>query len=183
MRGTCFWSALLLQISETSTLHWLQSAHVSWLGLCGPKTSPWSAGTSLLASIECHADDRQTLFPSIQPSWLPGMSEFPFLSFPFPLVLDMHAWAQRAAACDMHHVHAPALFNWQSASMIAKLRQAPHAPAALKGLKLWYLWPRHGIKVCRAMMIWCMWSCAIRRTCSTALCSLHGQLLSPESRS
>ena len=48
MRGTCFWSALLLQISETSTLHWLQSAQVSWLiGI---------------------------------PSWLPGMSEFPFLS-------------------------------------------------------------------------------------------------------
>ena len=45
-----------------STLHWLQSAQVSWLGLCGPETSPWSAGTSLLASIECHADDRRTLF-------------------------------------------------------------------------------------------------------------------------
>ena len=45
-----------------SILHWLQSAQVSWLGLCGPETSPWSAGTSLLASIECHADDRQTLF-------------------------------------------------------------------------------------------------------------------------
>ena len=62
MKGTCSWSALLLQISETSTLHWLQSAQVSWLGLCGPETSPWSAGTSLIASIECHADDRQTLF-------------------------------------------------------------------------------------------------------------------------
>ena len=62
MRGTCSWSALLLQISETSTLHWLQSAQVSWLGLCKPETSPWSAGTSLLASIECHADDGQTLF-------------------------------------------------------------------------------------------------------------------------
>ena len=48
--------------SASSTLHWLQSAQVSWLGLCGPITSPWSAGTSLLASIECHADDRQTLF-------------------------------------------------------------------------------------------------------------------------
>ena len=62
MRGTCSWSALLLQISETSTLHWLQSAQVSWLGLCRPETSPWSAGTSLLASIGCHADDGQTLF-------------------------------------------------------------------------------------------------------------------------
>ena len=41
--------------------HWLQSAQMSWLGLCGPETSPWSAGTSLLALIECHADDRQTL--------------------------------------------------------------------------------------------------------------------------
>ena len=62
MGGTCSWIALLLQISETSTLHWLQSAQVSWLGLCGPKTSPGLAGTSLLASIECHAHDRQTLF-------------------------------------------------------------------------------------------------------------------------
>ena len=61
MRGTCSWSALLLRISKTSTLHWLQSAQVSWLGLCGPETSPWSAGTSLLASLECRADDRQTL--------------------------------------------------------------------------------------------------------------------------
>ena len=59
MGGTCSWSALLMQISETSTLHWLQSAQVSWLGLCGPETSPWSAGTSLLASIECHADERE----------------------------------------------------------------------------------------------------------------------------
>ena len=25
---------MLLQISETSTLYWLQSAQVSWLGLC-----------------------------------------------------------------------------------------------------------------------------------------------------
>ena len=41
---------------------WLQSAQVSWLGLCGPETSLWSAGTSLLALIECHADERQTLF-------------------------------------------------------------------------------------------------------------------------
>ena len=39
-----------------------QSAHVSWLGLCGPENCPWSAGTSLLALIECHADDGQTLF-------------------------------------------------------------------------------------------------------------------------
>ena len=63
MRGTCSWSALLLQISGTSILHWLQqSAQVSWLGLSGPETSPWSAYTSLLASIECHADDIQTLF-------------------------------------------------------------------------------------------------------------------------
>ena len=62
MRGTCSWSALLLQISETSTLHWLQSAQVSWLGLCGPETSQWSAGTSLLASMKCDADDRQSLF-------------------------------------------------------------------------------------------------------------------------
>ena len=62
MRGTCSWNALLSQISETSTLHWLQSVQVSWLGLCGPETSPWSAGTSLLALIGCHVDDRQTLF-------------------------------------------------------------------------------------------------------------------------
>ena len=54
--GTCSWIALLLQISETSTLHWLQSAQVSWLGLCGPKTNPWLAGTSLLASIECQRE-------------------------------------------------------------------------------------------------------------------------------
>ena len=31
MRGTCSWSALLLQISETSFLHWLQNARVLWL--------------------------------------------------------------------------------------------------------------------------------------------------------
>ena len=62
MRGTGYWSALLLQISDTNFLHRLQSAQVSWLGLCGPETSPWSAGTSLLALLECHADDRQTLF-------------------------------------------------------------------------------------------------------------------------
>ena len=64
MRGTYHWNALLLQISETKSLHWLQSAQVSWLGLCGPETGPWSAGTLLPALIECHddADDRQTLF-------------------------------------------------------------------------------------------------------------------------
>ena len=62
MRGTCSWRALLLQISDTNFLHWLQSAQVSWLGLCGPETSPWSAGSLLPALIECHADDRQTLF-------------------------------------------------------------------------------------------------------------------------
>ena len=65
MRGTCSWSALLLQISETSTLHWLQSAQVSWLGLCGPETSPWSAGTSLLASIECHAEQGRLAKPAV----------------------------------------------------------------------------------------------------------------------
>ena len=43
-------------------LRWLQSAQVSWLGLCGPETSPWSAATSLPALIECHADDEQALF-------------------------------------------------------------------------------------------------------------------------
>ena len=79
MRGTCSWSALLLQISETRTLYWLQSAQVSWLGLCGPETSPGSAGTSVLASIECHADDRQTLF---HPFSLVGCQECCKLSFP-----------------------------------------------------------------------------------------------------
>ena len=62
MRGACSWSALLLQISDTNSLHWLQSAQVSCLGLCGPETRPWSAGTSLLALMECNADDRKTLF-------------------------------------------------------------------------------------------------------------------------
>ena len=71
MRGTCSWSALLLQISETNFLHWLQSAQVSWLGLCGPVTSPWSAGTSLLALIGCHADARQML-PVFHPFSLVG---------------------------------------------------------------------------------------------------------------
>ena len=52
------WTSEILSLS----LRWLQSAQVSWLGFCGTETSPWSAGTSLLASIECHADDRQTLF-------------------------------------------------------------------------------------------------------------------------
>ena len=56
-------SALLLQIS--SFPHWLQGAQVSWLGLCGPKPTPWSAGTgtgkSLPALIERLADDEQTL--------------------------------------------------------------------------------------------------------------------------
>ena len=82
MRGTCSWSALLLQISETSTLPWLQSAQVSWLGLCGPETSLWSAGTSLLASIECHADDRQTLF---HPFSLVGCQGCCKHSFPYQL--------------------------------------------------------------------------------------------------
>ena len=31
------------------------SAHMSWLGLCGQETCPWSAATSLPALIECHA--------------------------------------------------------------------------------------------------------------------------------
>ena len=34
--------------------HWLQIAQVSVLGLCGPGTNPWSAGTSLHALTECH---------------------------------------------------------------------------------------------------------------------------------
>ena len=55
MRGTCSWSALLLQISETNFLHWLQSAQVSRLGLCGPETSPWSAGALFLPCFGyCH---------------------------------------------------------------------------------------------------------------------------------
>ena len=60
MKGTCFLSARLLQGSG-SFLHWLQSAQVSWPGLCGQESS-WSAATSLPALIECHADDEQTLF-------------------------------------------------------------------------------------------------------------------------
>ena len=40
----------------------LQSAQVSWLGLCGQETSPWSAAESLPALVECHADDEPTLF-------------------------------------------------------------------------------------------------------------------------
>ena len=36
MRGTCSWSALLLQILGINFLHWMQTAQVSWLGLCGP---------------------------------------------------------------------------------------------------------------------------------------------------
>ena len=40
--------------------------------------SPWSAGTSLLASIECHADDRQTLF---HPCSLVGCQRCCILSF------------------------------------------------------------------------------------------------------
>ena len=74
-------SALLLQISETSTLHWLQSAQVSWLGLCGPETSPWSAGTSLHASIECHADGRETLFHPFSLVGCQGCCKLSFLPF------------------------------------------------------------------------------------------------------
>ena len=36
MRGTCYWSALLLRILGMKFLHWLQTAQVSWPGLCGP---------------------------------------------------------------------------------------------------------------------------------------------------
>ena len=45
-------SALLLQISGT-VIHRLQTDQVSWLGLCGPETSPWSAGVSWFAFLEC----------------------------------------------------------------------------------------------------------------------------------
>ena len=48
----------------TSFLRWLQSAQVSWLGLCGPEISPWSAGTSLLALIECHPHLNVVLMPA-----------------------------------------------------------------------------------------------------------------------
>ena len=88
MRGTYSWSALLLQISETSILYWLQSAQVSWLGLCGPETSPWSAGTSLLASTECHADDRQTLFHPFSLVGCQGCCKLSFL--PSLMVLVPH---------------------------------------------------------------------------------------------
>ena len=50
------------EISATNCFHWLQNAQVPWLGLCGPETSPWSAGKSLPALLECPADDEQTLF-------------------------------------------------------------------------------------------------------------------------
>ena len=62
MTGTCSWKALLLQILGMKFLHWLQTAQVSWLGLYGPEINSWPAGTSSLALIECHADDKQTLF-------------------------------------------------------------------------------------------------------------------------
>ena len=88
MRGTCSWSALLLQISETGTLHWLQSAQVSWLGLCGPETSPWSAGTSLHASIECHAYGRQTLFHPFSLVGCQGCCKLSFL----PSFMDTVIW-------------------------------------------------------------------------------------------
>ena len=55
-------SALFLQMLGTSFLHWLQSAQISWLGLCGPETNPQSTSTSLPALMECHADDEQMLF-------------------------------------------------------------------------------------------------------------------------
>ena len=66
--GSCSWGHMqTIPNPAELTLHVrlkprMQSAQVSWLGLCGPETSPWSAGTSLLASIECHADDRRMLF-------------------------------------------------------------------------------------------------------------------------
>ena len=41
---------------------WEMRHQVSWPGLCGPGTSPWSAGAwSLPALIECLADDEQRL--------------------------------------------------------------------------------------------------------------------------
>ena len=56
-------SALLLQMSRENSHHCLRTAQVSWLGMCGPGISPWSAGTSLLALIEYHTDDKEMLFP------------------------------------------------------------------------------------------------------------------------
>ena len=62
MKGVCSSCALLLQISRAKSLRWSQIARVSWPGLCGPGTSPWSANTSLHALRKCHAAVRQTLF-------------------------------------------------------------------------------------------------------------------------
>ena len=52
----------LADLRDEYSLLVAECSGVMAIGLCGPETSPWSAGTSLLASIECHADDRQTLF-------------------------------------------------------------------------------------------------------------------------
>ena len=61
MGGTGSLSALALQIPGTRSLHLLQTAQVSWLGLYGPGISPWSAGAPLPVPIELYAVNEQML--------------------------------------------------------------------------------------------------------------------------
>ena len=78
---------VLLQISGMHSLHWLQAAQVSWLGLGGPGTSPWSAGTSLPALIKCHADGEQMLLHPFSLVGCQGLVNF-LPSFPCPCAIS-----------------------------------------------------------------------------------------------
>ena len=121
-------------IAERFFGNWLQ---VSWLGLCGPETSPWSASTSLLASIECHADDRQMLFHPFSLVGCQGMSEFPAF---FPsLESGWEAMANRRLALVPH-------------TTISSFQQAgPRRPHAVI---LCSQWPHHQHPQTRACCLW-----------------------------
>ena len=62
----------------------------------GPGTNPWSAGTSLPALIECHAQDEHMLFHP-QLTWLPGVIEMCLASF---LIIAFEMSEQQSIACN-----------------------------------------------------------------------------------
>ena len=83
MRGICFLSVLLCQISGRSFPRSSRIARVSWLGWCGAKTSSCLAGTLLPALIGCLADDKQTLFHPFSPVGCQRYCVFPFFPIPY----------------------------------------------------------------------------------------------------